>query len=141
MTYSVNDLKTVAECDQLLESFNRYRAELLAKQARLQFTVAKYTESTAEVDTETRMVLAELAFLDTILATLPEGPKKADYLNDRNRQETRLYQLETKKANTGVFALLCKQRELAVVEKNLSDTDQLIADLTARRAELVGGTD
>ncbi len=139
MTYSVNDLKTVGECDELLRTFNKRRGDLLARQARLQYMETRLQGTAAEVETEIRMVLAELAFLDTILATLPEGPTKADYLNDRNRQQTKLYQLERKRTTTGSFALLDKQRELVSVEGDLSQTDQLIADLTARRAELVGG--
>jgi|GEM_PF-1687373 len=140
MAYTVNMLVTVEECDRMLDSCNKYKADLLAKQTRLEFMETKYRESTVEVQTGIRLVLADIAFLDSILPTLPEGPKKAEYVYDRNRQEIRLFQLNTKNASSGIFALFENQKELAKVEIRLSETDLLIAALIGRRAELVGGS-
>ena len=136
MIYSVSTLQSVADCDEMLSSANNDKAALTVKQTNLQFAQTRYQANSVELAQELPAVQAELDATNTIIATLPDGPRKNGFIYDRRKLENRLQLLNTKKASYGSLALLDKEWELARVVHDLAEVDALIAAVNARKAAL-----
>jgi len=137
MIYSANSLQTVADCDEMINMANGNKSVLVFKQTELVFIKTRYQANTMEVEQEMVIALAELASTNAILPTLPDGSTKKKYhLNEQRKQETRVYQLENKKASYGTLALLTKELEQSSVEHELADLEDFIAAVTIRKGEL-----
>lgn len=136
MTYSVNQLATVAECDAVLGIANKEKADLQWRQSSIQRRQSAYAESSVEIAAELAAVNAELAAYVSIIANLPEGPAKQEALNRQKKLEYRQFLLTDRKEDYGSVALLEKEMELGQLEKQVEEVDAFIAAITARKAAL-----
>ncbi len=136
MTYSVNSILTVAECDALLAIMNREKSNLLRRKGILLFQRNNYTSTATEVETELLEVNAQLTMLNMIIPTFPEGRAKEDYMEKQSKFEWRKKALTNKKADYNGLELLNKEYELTCIDHRIDLADEYIAALTARKAEL-----
>jgi hypothetical protein len=136
MTYSVNQLATVAECDAVLAIANKEKSDLQWRQQSIQRRQASYTESSVEIAAELAAVNAELAAYTNILAGLPEGPAKEETEVRKRKLEYRQFLLTDRQDDYGSVALLEKEMELGQLEKQIAEVDVFIAAVAARKAAL-----
>ena len=136
MIYSVSSLQTVADCDELLNMANKNKGALLARQVNLQQDKLLYQSNSVDIEAEIPSVLAELDFLNGVIPTLPEGTLKNKRLDEKRRQECKLYMLNNRKANNGTLAVLENELEQAGVEHELTEVDAFIAAIIAKKADL-----
>ena len=81
-------------------------------------------------------VIAEIAAVDTVLAILPEGSTRDTEEKRKVRLEYRKFLLENRKESYGAVALLEKELDLERVNKQLTEVDVFIAEVTAHRDTL-----
>ena len=136
MTYSVNNLTQVADCNALLAWAAKEKADLTFKRLSDERLTTRYAETSQELDAILQGVLAEIAATDTIIAVLPEGPTREDAINKKTRLEYKKFLLETRKESYGTVALLEKEMDLARVNQELTEVDVFIAAIEAKKATL-----
>ncbi len=134
--YSVNQLTTVDDCNAVLNIAQKEQKDL--EWRRLSFDRQKemYSENAVEVSTELAAKEAELAALDAVIASLPDGELKDENIKKRKRTEYSIFLLNDRKANYGAVALLEKEFDLQRVMRELEETAIFIAEVEARKASL-----
>ena len=136
MSYSVNKITTVADCDLLLAWAVKEKADLNYKKLSEERLTNNYSETSIEIDAELQSVISEIAATETIIATLPDGNSKEDAIKKKVRLEYKKFLLENRKDSYGVVALLEKELDLTNVTQSLAEIDAFTAAITARKAEL-----
>ena len=136
MAYSISGITQVADCDVLLTSAGKEKAELEFKKLSEERMVTKYTTTSVEVDAILQGVLVELSAVNTIIDVLPEGPTKEEEIKKKVKLEYKKFLLENRKESYGAVALLEKELDLARVEQQLEEVDSYITVITNHKATL-----
>ncbi len=136
MTYSVQHLTQVADCNVLLALAAKERADLDFKRISEQRMTVKFTQTSQEIDAELQGVTVEIAATETIISMLPEGPAKEDAIDKRTRLEYRRFTLENRKENYGTIALLEKEMDLSRTVREIEEVDGFINAVDARKAAI-----
>ena len=123
MSYSVNKITTVADCDLLLAWAAKEKADLEFKKLSEERLTNNYSETSIEIDAELQSVITEIASTTTIIATLPEGQSKEEAIKKKVRLEYKKFLLENRKESYGVVALLEKELDLTNVTQTLAEID------------------
>ena len=136
MAYSVSNITTVADCENLLNWAGKEKAELTFKKLSEERMVTRFSETSVEVEAILQGVNAEITAVDTIIGLLPDGPTKEDEEKKKVKLEYRKFLLENRKESYGAVALLEKELDLERVERELEEVDAFIAAVTAHQATL-----
>ena len=136
MSYSVSSITLSADCDVLLTSAGKEKADLEFKKLSEERLTTRYATTSVEVDAILQGVLVELSAVDTIIGVLPDGPTKDNEIKKKVKLEYKKFLLETRKESYGAVALLEKQMDLARVEKELEEVNAFITIVTAHKATL-----
>ena len=136
MADSISGITQVADCDVLLTSAGKEKAELEFKKLSEERMVTKYTTTSVEVDAILQGVLVELSAVNTIIDVLPEGPTKEEEIKKKVKLEYKKFLLENRKESYGAVALLEKELDLARVEQQLEEVDSFITVITNHKATL-----
>ncbi len=136
MSYSIDKITTVADCDLLLAWAAKEKADLNFKKLSEERMTNNYSTTSVEIDAELQSVMAEIAATETIITTLPEGNSKEDAVKKKVRLEYKKFLLENRKESYGVVALLEKELDLAKVTLELAEIDAFTAAITTRKAAL-----
>ena len=136
MSYSVNKITTVADCDLLLAWAVKEKADLNYKKLSEERLTNNYSNASIEIDAELQSVLTEITATQTIIDALPAGNSKEDAVKKKVRLEYKKFLLENRKESYGVVALLEKELDLTNVTQSLAEIDAFTAAITARKAAL-----
>ena len=136
MTYSLNQITTKADCDALIALANIDLDMLNHSRYMENRQYGTVSAGAASIDAELQAVIAEKTGLESILATLPDGPSKA-------QMDTRIFKLgykkrllEERRGKTGSLALLQKEYALSCIDKEIAENDSYITALKSRKDEL-----
>lgn len=136
MSYSVNGITQIADCDVLLTWAQKEKAELEFKKLSEDRLTTRFETSAVEVQAILQGVVAELAALSSVLAVLPDGQTKTNELKRKVKLEYKKFVLENRKESYGAVALLQKELDFERVNNELEEVDAFIATITARKATL-----
>ncbi len=136
MNYSVSLLTTRPDCQSLIEFANREKATLAYRKEGLERQRDSATLSSQEIQASLLAVTSELAALQSVYDTMPEGPSKQDVLGKIKKNEYKKFQLEQRKENYGVIALLEKEYDIANIDSSIIETDDFIDQVTTRMNQL-----
>ena len=136
MSYSVNKITTIADCDLLLAWAAKEKADLNFKKLSEERLTTNYSTATIEIEAELQSVLTEITATETIIAALPAGNSREDAVKKKVRLEYKKFLLENRKESYGVVALLEKELDLTTVTANLVEIDVFIAAINTRKAAL-----
>ena len=136
MSYSINNITQVADCDVLLTSAGKEKADLEFKMLSEERLTTKYATTSVEVDAILQGVLVELSAVNTIIGVLPDGPTKDEEIKKKVKLEYKKFLLENRKESYGAVALLEKQMDLARVVKELEEVNAFITLVTDHKATL-----
>ncbi|MFA0964049.1 hypothetical protein AB9P05_19735 [Roseivirga sp. BDSF3-8] len=139
MTYSLEQLKTVQECDNLLQVVSKEKDSLEFRQTSLSRQVESYKIRSLETSGELQVVEAEMAALQSLLDALPEGPTKQDNYAKFKKLEYKQFLLTSRSADYGSVALLDKEFDLSRTVKELEEADAFITTVETHKATLVAG--
>ena len=136
MNYSVAQLTTTTECDAVLAMIAKEKGDLQFRQTGLSRQQTNYADNSVEISTELAAVNAEIAAYTSIMAGLPAGPSKDEAEVKLKKLEYRQFLLSERQEDFGSVALMEKEMELGMVEKQLAELDVFEAAITARKAAL-----
>jgi hypothetical protein len=136
MSYSVNGITQVADCDVLLTWAQKEKADLSFKKLSEDRLTNKFESSSVEIQAILQGVLAELSAINTVIAVLPEGPTKVNELKRKVKLEYKKFLLENRKESYGAVALLQKELDFERVNKELVEVEGFITTITAHKATL-----
>ncbi|MBZ4192161.1 hypothetical protein [Niabella beijingensis] len=131
--YSFDQLITIADFDAVLSIARKEQKDLDWRKLSLERQKQQYAENAVEISTELTAKQAELAALDGIIASLPEGDLKKEHEKRRRRTEYSISLLTDRKTNYGAVALLEKEYDLERVLRELEETAAFITELENRR--------
>lgn len=137
MTYSVQNLTQVADCDILLALAAKERADLDFKRLSEERMTVKFTQTSQEINAELQGVMVEIAATESIIAMLPEGPSKEEAIDKKTRLEYRKFVLENRKDNYGTVALLEKEMDLQRTVREIDEVDGFIAAVDERKTAII----
>ena len=136
MSYSVEMLATVEQCDTLLELAQAQKDDLEFSKSSESRDLSNYQDRTVKVEADLMAVSAELEALQTMVDTLPEGDLKQDTQSRIKRLEYRKWLLEMRSETYGVTSLLERELDLAIIDRKIEEVDTLIQAVTDRKATL-----
>ncbi|MEO8772622.1 MAG: hypothetical protein ABI402_21175 [Ferruginibacter sp.] len=136
MTYSFTLLSSKEDCDAMISIANKNKAALAYKKITLLHKKEISTGNAVEIETELQAVNAELASLETVIASLPEGDIKKDYLSRKTKLEFKKFTLNENKESYGVLSLLDTEIDIGCIDKDVEETDAFIAGINDRKAAL-----
>lgn len=135
MDYTVSLITNAPDCQALINIANAEKESLSYRRTGLLRQRQTATITSMEIQTELASVEAELAALQTVLDTLPEGSTKADTLVKFTKAGYKKFLLEQRKGNYGPIALVEKEYDIACVDEAITETDAFITSLTTRLAD------
>ncbi len=136
MSYSINKITTVADCDLLLAWAAKEKADLNFKKLSEERLTNNYSTTSVEIDAELQGVVTEIASTQTVIQTLPAGNSKDEAVKKKVKLEYKKFLLENRKESYGVVALLEKELDVKRVTLELGELDAFVADITTRKAAL-----
>lgn len=136
MSYSINNVTRVADCDVLLTWAGKEKADLEFKKLSEERLTTRYATTSVEVEAILQGVLVELSAVDTIIGVLPDGPTKDEEIKKKVKLEYKKFLLENRKESYGAVALLEKEMDLARVVKELDEVNAFITIVTDHKATL-----
>ena len=136
MSYSVSNITVAADCDLLLTSAGKEKADLEFKKLSEERLTNKYATTSVEVDAILQGVLVELSAVNTIIDVLPDGPTKEEEKKKKIKLEYKKFLLGNRKESYGAVALLEKELDLARVVKELEEVNAFITIITDHKATL-----
>ena len=134
--YETQKLNSVAECATLLEMALSEQEKLSFRKTSILRRNAMYASNEVEIDADIAEAQAELDGVNASIAVLPEGKKKEDAIQDKDRLEYRLRVLIYRKKGVGGVAVLDNALEVTRINSSLNDLATFIAEVEARKAEL-----
>lgn len=136
MSYSINSITQIADCDALLTSAGKEKADLEFRKLSEERLTNKYATTSVEVDAILQGVLVELSAVNTIIGVLPDGPTKDEEIKKKVKLEYKKFLLENRKESYGAIALLEKELDLARVTQELAEINAFITLITNHKATL-----
>lgn len=136
MTYSFTLLSSKEDCDAMISIANENKAALEYKKITLQHKKEISTKNAVGIETGLQSVNAELAALETVIATLPEGDYKKSQISRKTNLEFKKFTLTERKESYGVLTLLDTEIDIGCIEKDIQETDAFIAGVNDRKAVL-----
>ena len=136
MSYSINSVSTITECDALLTMAQKEKSDLDYRKITLNRDKTEALTNGPEVDQELSVISTEITALKAIFSTLPAGDTKDDYEDRIKRAELRKRALTRKEENYGLVAGITLELDIARVEKEMEEINTFITEVTAKRATL-----
>ena len=132
MNYTVSLLTTIADCQALINIANAEKDTLSYRKTGLERMSQSATLTSAEIEAELTSVAAEIAALQTVIASLPDGPTKEDAIRKFKKADYKKTLLEQRKGKYGVLSLLEKEYDIACIEHDIEEADAFITAVTDR---------
>jgi hypothetical protein len=136
MNYTVSLLTNKPDCQALIDIATAEKAGLNYKKTGLLRQSQSATLTAAEIEAELASVNAELTALQTIIATLPDGPTKEDAIRRFKKADYKKVLLEGRKGKYGVFSILEREYDIACIDLDITEADAFITAVTTRMNEL-----
>ena len=136
MSYSINELTTVADCDALLQIAAMDRKDLDYKRIQQERQYETVTTGTAGIEAELAGVDAEIHGTENALTDMPEGPIKKTYQSKLVKLNHKKFLLNERRERYGTLALLQKEFALATIDKQLVEITDYVDAITTRKGEL-----
>ena len=136
MNYSIDQLKTVEECDALLEILAKDKEVAESKLTIQKISIERHEVTSEESFSELETVAPMQQALQTMLANLPDGALKDRYLKDLDRLAVRKRILSERVEQYSKEDLLLKQLEYKRMENDLPLYDTLVQQIQDKKATL-----
>jgi hypothetical protein len=136
MTYSLTRVTNLADCNSLIESAEMEHEEIVFRKQQQERQYKGISNGTVGVDSELAAVNAEIESIEPIVASLPDGQLKKDFQVRLTKLNFKKFNLELRKDQYGILALLGKEFEINCTVLELVESTAYIAALEARKLQL-----
>jgi hypothetical protein len=136
MNYSLSTLTTSEMCDEAINMATEEKEDLAHKKSNLEHKYDDSKDKSVELDADLNVVNTELGALQTVVSTLPDGEAK-DLLNTKIKKlEYRKFLLEERSESYGAVAVVEKELEIGMLEKQIAEVEAFIQSVTDHKATL-----
>lgn len=135
MSYTISKLENIAACDQLLATLEEQGSDFDFKIMTIQNRIDNAPDPVAlqnQINAETQ----HLNTLSGMLTVIPEGPEKNNLLDEINKYENNIIELEMKKDADGPIAKLKRIYDFNLAERKETANNDLIAQVQVRKSDL-----
>ena len=136
MTYSFTLLTTKEDCDMITSIASKNKEDLEYKKITLDHKKKVASGSTVVIETELSATNAQIAVLETVIATLPEGDIKKENISKKTKLEFKRFTLLERKESYGVLSLLETEADIGCIDKDIEELDAFIAGVKDRKSSL-----
>jgi hypothetical protein len=136
MDYTVSMITSRADCQVLIDTANVDKDSLVYRKTGLERQKQSAGATTVGIDADLAAVEAEIAALDTVISTLPEGTVKEENKVKLTKAQYKKFLLDQRKPNFGSIALIEKEYNIGCIEQSIAETDAYILALTTRMEAL-----
>lgn len=136
MSYSVDKLASMAECDNVLNRANQEKAILDHKLAGLVLDTSASLRTTAQNNADLVSVNAQIAGFTAALNALSDGPDKEEMASKIRRLNDRKDNLEERISKSGNSGLLLMEMQRGMLEKQVTELTSFIDVVGVRKAAL-----
>ncbi len=136
MEYSLAQIITREDCDILLEAAAIARQNLDLQKLQQEKQYRSVTTGTTGIDAALMAVVAELSALETVVATLPEGPTKSEMTTRVMVLGVKKRQLEERREKYGIIALLQKEYAITNIDHEIIENTDYINAITRRKEQI-----
>jgi len=136
MEYNFTLLSTKEDCDTMISIASKNKEDLEYKKITLDHKKKVATGSAVEIETELSATNAQIAVLETVIASLPEGEIKKDNISKKTKLEFKRFTLLERKESYGVLSLLETEVDIGCIDKDIEELDAFIAGVNDRKGNL-----
>ncbi len=136
MSYSLNLLTTVADCDTLIGMANKDKKSYENRISNLNFDLENSQSTAAARQARLLVINSEIAMLDNVIESLPEGQLKEDYITSRMRKLATQRSLSSPGSAATPVNRIDDELEIARLNLLLTETNAFIATIEAHKATL-----
>lgn len=138
MAYSLEKIDKLTELESLITMIQKEQDDLDFKKTSLIRRKTSYEEKFTQLGADLSSVNGELTGIDAALASLPDGEVKEDMEARKKKLEYKKFLLEERSEDYGALALIEKEMEIALVDKQLEELVTLLSALETKKGELGG---
>lgn len=136
MSYNVNKLTTVADCDQALAIAAERKSDLQFEQTISGKGLTDQEKAIEQTTASLISVNAEITGVEAAIAVLPDGKVKQNNVSKLRRLNDRKDNLEERLQKGGAALLLDTELENSLLQLQVAEIDAYIAAVTARKGAL-----
>jgi len=136
MSYTIQKLKTKAECQELLDNAAIEEGNLAFKKTTLERKQDSSALNAMDIEADLIGVTAELSALEAAFASMPPGRTKDEMQGRITTVAYRKFTLERRSKQNGILVQLEKEYETNCVDLAIAENQAYILALTNRKAEL-----
>jgi hypothetical protein len=136
MAYSIINLQSIAECDELLAIVSRERRGMENRKESLQIRTENMQESSTDYEADLASMTSELNHLNNSIPTMPEGAKKESMITDQIILTGRIRLLNQRRSNFGTMGILQRELDIELLERGIEAYNEFISDLNTHKATL-----
>ena len=136
MSYTVQSLKTKADCQELINNAATEEGNLAFKKTTLERKQDSSALNAMDIDGDLIGVSAELSALEAAFATMPAGKAKDEMQSRITTVAYRKFTLEKRRKQNGVLVQLQKEYETRCVDLAIAENEAYVLALSNRKAEL-----
>jgi hypothetical protein len=136
MAYSIINLQSIAECDELLAIVSRERRGMENRKESLEIRNENMQESSTDYEADLASMNSELNHLNTTIPTMPEGAKKEAMITDQIILTGRIRLLNQRRSNFGTMGILQRELDIELLERGISAYDEFIDGVNTHKATL-----
>ena len=135
MDYSLNQITTASDCDALLTAAeaDRFNLDLDRKNEEKKYRLVL---STSGVEAALASANAELASVQSVIASEPDSPFKEDMKKRVPILQVKINNLTTRSERYGKIALLQKEYAMSCFDKQIAENDAYVQAVTDRKKNL-----
>ena len=136
MLYSLDKLKTIAECDAILAAVQLELKEFQTDLANIDLRQGKADSTEQKRAVSLALNRAEVVGLEAALPTLTDPDAIASLSGRLTKVRNRVENLEVDTAGKGVFALLKMELDINQLEESIKVNQDLINQVTVKKGTL-----
>jgi hypothetical protein len=136
MAYSIINLQSIAECDELLAIVSRERRGMENRKESLEIRNENMQESSTDYEADLASMNSELNHLNTTIPTMPEGAKKEAMITDQIILTGRIRLLNQRRSNFGTMGILQRELDIELLERGIEAYNEFIDGVNTHKATL-----
>ena len=136
MSYNVNKLNTVPECDAAIALATERKQALLFSQTIQGNDLSNQEKVAANAAAMLKVAVAQITGVQSALTDIPEGKEKTRLIDKLRRLDDQKGNLEARLRDNGSAALLDTELDSGLLRAQVAEIDAYIAEMQARKAAL-----
>jgi hypothetical protein len=136
MAFTLQNLQSIAECDELVAIVSRERRCLENRKESLEIRNENFQESSSDFEADMAKINSELGYLTSVIPNMPEGEKKEAMITDQLALTVRQRQLNQRRANYGAIGLLQRELDIDLLGRSIIAYNEFIAAVNTHKSTL-----